>query len=79
MHIAKALMLVLVAGFAAPALGQSFLGEWTATAHTLGGDVSETLSVVKTAKGYEIKAQLVPSKPGLPRTSGASGSLRSVR
>src|SRR5688572_3726932 len=70
MHIAKALMLILVAGFAAPALGQSFLGEWTATAHTLGGDVSETLGVVKTAKGYEIKAELVLPPPEGTPTAG---------
>lgn len=50
MRIEAALGLVLTF-FAAPALGQSFVGEWTATAVTPGGEVSETLSVVKTAEG----------------------------
>lgn len=50
MRIRTAIGLVLVAApvFAMPADGPSFLGEWTATASTLGGDVSETLNVVKT-------------------------------
>jgi len=53
--------------FAAPAFGQSFLGEWTATARTQGGDVSETLKVVKTDKGYAITAKLVvPGPEGAP-------------
>lgn len=59
MRIAKALMLVLVSAFAAPAFGQSLLGQWTATAVTPSGNVSETLTVVKTANGYEIKAEFV--------------------
>jgi hypothetical protein len=68
MRIAAALMLVLVAAFAAPAFGQSFLGQWTATAVTPGGNVSETLTVVKTAEGYEIKAELVEAVPeGTPK------------
>lgn len=68
MRIASALMLVLAAAFAAPAFGQSFVGEWTATAMTPGGDVSETLTVVKTANGYEIKAKLaVPPPEGTPQ------------
>jgi hypothetical protein len=67
MRIAAALMLVLVAAFAAPAFGQSFVGEWTATAVTPGGNVSETLTVVKTADGYTIKAKLVgPVPEGTP-------------
>jgi hypothetical protein len=68
MRIAAALMLLLVAAFAAPAFGQSFLGQWTATAVTMGGNVSETLTVVKTAGGYEIKAELVgPVPEGTPK------------
>ena len=69
MRIAAALLLVLLGSFAAPAFGQSFLGEWTATAHTAAGvDVSETLTVVKTDKGYEIKAALVePPQAGTPQ------------
>jgi hypothetical protein len=59
--------LVLVAAFAAPAFGQSFVGEWTATAVTQAGNVSETLTVTKTANGYEIKAKLVePGPEGTP-------------
>lgn len=50
---------VLVATLATPAFGQSFVGEWTATATTAGGDVSETISVSKTDNGYAITAHLV--------------------
>jgi hypothetical protein len=52
--------------FAAPAQAQSFLGEWTATAETPGGGVSETLTVVKTEKGYAITAKLVGADEGTP-------------
>ena len=59
--------LVVVATLvAAPAFGQSFIGEWTATATTPGGEVSETLSVVKTADGYAITAKLVGAPEGTP-------------
>ena len=68
MRIAAVVMLVLMAAFAAPAFGQSFLGQWTATAVTPGGNVSETLTVVKTADGFEIKAVLVGVVPvGTPQ------------
>src|SRR5215510_8797829 len=68
MRISAAVLFILVAAFAAPAFGQTLLGEWTATAHAPGGDVSETLTVVKTAKGYEIKAELVvPPPEGTPQ------------
>ena len=67
MRIAATLMLVVVAAFAAPAFEQSFVGEWTATAVTPGGNVSETLTVTKTADGYMIKAKLVgPVPEGTP-------------
>lgn len=52
--------------FAAPAQAQAFLGEWTATAETPGGGVSETLTVVKTEKGYAITAKLVGADEGTP-------------
>ena len=59
--------LVVVATLvAAPAFGQTFIGEWTATATTPGGEVSETLSVVKTAGGYAITARLVGVPEGTP-------------
>jgi hypothetical protein len=66
MRIAAALMVTLLAGFAAPGFGQSFVGEWTATAVTLGGNVSETLTVTKTADGYSIKAKLGGVPEGTP-------------
>ncbi len=56
--------LALVAVFATPALAQSFVGEWTATAHSQGGDVSETLTVAKTAGGYSVTAEPVGEAPG---------------
>jgi hypothetical protein len=53
--------------FATPASAQSFLGEWTATATTPGGEVSETLTVVKTDDGFMITAKLVgPVPEGTP-------------
>jgi hypothetical protein len=62
------LILVLSAAFASPAFGQSFVGQWTATAETPGGNVSETLTVTKTADGYTIKAELaVPPPEGTPQ------------
>lgn len=65
------LFLALVAPvFAAPAEAQSFLGEWTATAETPGGGVSETLTVVKTDKGYAITAKLI----GVPEDTPTAGS-----
>ena len=66
MRITAALGLVLVVAFAAPAFGQSFVGEWTATAQAPGGGVSETVTVVKTQDGYAITAKLVVPNPGMP-------------
>jgi hypothetical protein len=65
---ATAAALILVVALAAPASGQSFLGEWTATAHAPGGKVSETVTVTKTADGYMITAKLVgPVPEGTPQ------------
>jgi hypothetical protein len=50
---------VFLAALAGPAFGQSFVGEWTATAKTAGGDVAESITVVKTGEGYAITAKLV--------------------
>jgi len=67
MRITAALGFVLVVAFAAPAFGQSFVGEWTATAQTPGGAVSETVTVVKTSDGYAITAKpVVPPPSGTP-------------
>ena len=49
--------------FATEARAQSFLGEWTATAETPGGGVSETITAVKTAKGYAITVKLAEAPP----------------
>jgi hypothetical protein len=59
-------LVLLATVLAAPAFGQSFVGTWTATAVTPGGGVSETLSVVKTAGGYEVTAKLVGAAEGSP-------------
>src|SRR5262245_36130233 len=61
-------LLALVAPMAAtPAQEPSFLGEWTATAEAPGGGVSETITAVKTDKGYAITAKLVlPPPEGIP-------------
>jgi hypothetical protein len=58
-RITAVLGIVFVATFAAPAFGQSFVGEWTATATTAGGEIAETITVLKTADGYAITAKLV--------------------
>jgi len=58
--------------FAAPAFGQSFVGEWTATATTPGGEVSERLSVVKTANGYAVTAKLIGVAEGTPTAGPAT-------
>ena len=61
-------VLALVAPSAATAGQQpSFLGEWTATAETPGGGVSESIAAVKTDKGYAITVKLVQPPPlGVP-------------
>jgi hypothetical protein len=71
MRIHAASGIVLLSTLFAPGLvtearAQSFLGEWTATAETPGGGVSETLTVVKTDEGYAITAKLVGVPEGTP-------------
>ena len=66
MRITAALGLVLMVAFTGPAFGQSFVGEWTATAQTPGGGVSETVTVVKIQDGYAITAKLVVPTPNMP-------------
>ena len=63
MRFATTLVLIAGTAFAASAFEQTFLGEWTATAVTPGGNVSETLTVVKTTDGYEIKAKGLAEAP----------------
>ena len=66
MRITAAFAFALVTAFAAPAFGQSFVGEWTATAKAPTGDASEIVTVVKTKDGYSITAKLVGAAPGTP-------------
>ena len=80
MRIGPPLMFVVVAvlaipAFAAPAFGQSFLGEWTATATTPAGDVSETVMAVKTADGYTITARPVEPVPEGTPQAGAGADI----
>ena len=67
MRIGSAGFVLLVAllgpVFATEARAQSFLGEWTATAETPGGGVSETITAVKTDSGYAISVKLVEAPP----------------
>jgi hypothetical protein len=67
---ASGLVLLLTLGaavFAAPAQRPSFLGEWTATASTMGGDVSETVTAATREKGYSITVKpAVPAPQGTP-------------
>ena len=67
MRITAALAFVSLMALAAPAFSQSFVGEWTATAETANGKVSETVKVVKTADRFVITAKLdVPPPQGTP-------------
>ena len=66
MRITAVLVSVLLAGLAAPAFGQSFVGTWTATADSPAGKVSETVTCVKTKDGYAITAKLVGVPEGTP-------------
>ena len=72
MRITAVSWLVLVVSLVAPVVATpadapSFLGEWTATASTPGGDVSETIKAVRTDKGYAITVKLVvPPPEGTP-------------
>jgi hypothetical protein len=65
MRIKAALALLFLMALGAPAFGQSFVGKWTATASSPGGDSSETLTVVKAASGFAITA-----KPAMPPPEG---------
>ncbi len=60
--------LALVAGFTSPlfAADSPFVGKWNATAAAPTGNASEIVTVVKTAGGYAITAQLVEPTPGQP-------------
>lgn len=73
MRISAASGVVLLVALVAPVRAvpaqapPSFLGEWTATATTPAGDVSETVTVVKTDKGYSITVKpVVPPPEGSP-------------
>lgn len=69
-----ALAVVLMAG---PAMAQSFVGEWRATAQVPDGQISETLTVTKTADGYAIAGSDVqpPSPEGLTAGPGVEIQL----
>ena len=66
MRITAVLASVLLAGLAAPAFGQSFVGTWTATADSPAGKVSETITCVKTNDGFAITAKLIGVPEGTP-------------
>jgi hypothetical protein len=69
--------LVLAAAMATPAFAQSFLGQWTATAHLDGGaEVSEALSVTKTASGFSVTAKPPADTPaGAPQAGPGSNIM----
>jgi hypothetical protein len=69
MRIPSAVLgLALIAGLVSPvfAADSPFLGKWTATAAAPTGNASEIVTVLKTAGGYAITAQLVEPMPGQP-------------
>ncbi len=57
------LAVLLAAGLTTTASAQSFLGQWTATAKSPGGESSETLTVTRTANGYAVAAKPVVAPP----------------
>jgi hypothetical protein len=65
MRCAAAFGVVLAVVLSQAAYAQSFVGEWTATAH-LPGDtkVSETVKVTKTGDGYAITGKPADPAPG---------------
>jgi hypothetical protein len=69
-----AVALFLMAG---PASAQSFVGAWRATAQVPDGQISETLTVTKTADGYAIVGSDVqpPSPEGLTAGPGVEIQL----
>lgn len=69
-----ALAIMLMAG---PASAQSFLGAWRATAQVPDGQISETLTVTKTADGYAIVGSNVqpPSPEGMSAGPGVEIQL----
>lgn len=57
---------------ATPALSQSFVGEWIATAHVQDTEISERVSVAKSGDGYTIIPKLLtPPGEGAPPTPEA--------
>jgi len=66
MRVLAVSALVFAAAYAAPASAQSFVGAWAATAHTAGGDISESLTVARTATGYALTAKLPEGTPPGP-------------
>lgn len=70
-------LFVAAAVIAAPASAQSFVGEWRATAQAPDGQISETLTVTKTADGYAIVGSDVqpPSPEGLTAGPGVDIQL----
>jgi hypothetical protein len=64
---AAALGFILAAMLSTPALAQSFVGDWKATAHVgAGQDATETVHVMKAGDGYLITAKLNDAAPGTP-------------
>lgn len=72
MRIKSILGLTLLLAAAAPAFAADspFLGKWTASAVTAGGEISETLTVTKTAEGYAVDGKpVVAPPPGSPQAT----------
>lgn len=63
MRITAVLGFVSLLALASPAFSQSFVGEWTATAHTQGGDTSEVVTVAKVKDGFTVTSKLVVDAP----------------
>jgi hypothetical protein len=65
------LALAFAAAFAAPPTDLAFVGKWTATASSPGGDSIETLTVVKAGNGFALTAKAaVPPPEGVVVSPG---------
>ncbi|KRA83805.1 hypothetical protein ASD76_07250 [Altererythrobacter sp. Root672] len=69
-------VLLAAATFAAPASAQSFVGEWRATAQAPDGEISETLTVEKTADGFSVTAKDVQPPPAEGMSAGPGMEIK---
>lgn len=70
MRIGRLFAFLAVTALAVPASAESFAGEWRATATVPDGEISETLTITKTADGYALTVKDVEPSPPEGMTAG---------